>query len=443
MTTILKTNGLHLYINIKNYDDIIEAEEGKTKKVNHCIHALDSFFSEIERYTLSNYKNTVIEKITGSRLHIQINYDEERSLKIAWEIAKFSKTLATYINKKVSKYSMLEDFILQFGADYGDYYNLEIQESNIDEITSIGYAANFAAKLQTESNANCLSISKYLFDCIKNIEIKEQFKEVKMPEFNKYEQSEYYFINMRENKRMLESTLFTDIFNRINSTNLSDIEFSNVKDKINFDNISKNKSKIVNGVLLFVDIRGFTKLFDKEDKNLDYIKNYVIESLQKMYLCILNEQGIHIQFQGDREMAIFHDFGSNCAAKNSIIAALKLMGAFNSSIKIGVGMEIGKLFVTKLGARGYKDNIVLGRTITNADTLEDKCANEGEIVISEKLYKAINTSDSVLASLFQKRDYYFYTRANFQDYLRQKQFKEAEKNKIHNKYLGAYLNDKI
>lgn len=36
--------GIHFYINIANFNDIILDEEAKTKKVTHAIHALDTFF---------------------------------------------------------------------------------------------------------------------------------------------------------------------------------------------------------------------------------------------------------------------------------------------------------------------------------------------------------------------------------------------------------------
>ena len=41
-------NGIHFYINIKNYNDIILEEEERFGKVNHAIHALDTFFSSID-----------------------------------------------------------------------------------------------------------------------------------------------------------------------------------------------------------------------------------------------------------------------------------------------------------------------------------------------------------------------------------------------------------
>ncbi len=42
-----KITGIHFYINIVNFNNIILDEEAKTKEVTHSIHALDTFFSTI------------------------------------------------------------------------------------------------------------------------------------------------------------------------------------------------------------------------------------------------------------------------------------------------------------------------------------------------------------------------------------------------------------
>lgn len=46
-----KKTGVHFYINIANFDDVAEKEESATHEVRHSIHALDTFFSCLQRYT--------------------------------------------------------------------------------------------------------------------------------------------------------------------------------------------------------------------------------------------------------------------------------------------------------------------------------------------------------------------------------------------------------
>ena len=79
-----RKKGIHFYINIVNLDDVVEKEEEHTGEVCHAIHALDTFFSSIEAYGKRHYpKAFVIEKITGSRLHM---YIESENIPFAFEI---------------------------------------------------------------------------------------------------------------------------------------------------------------------------------------------------------------------------------------------------------------------------------------------------------------------------------------------------------------------
>ena len=60
-------------LNVKNLNDFIFTEEEKTGTVNHSIYAIDTYFSSVEAFGRKHYPdNLVIEKITGSRLHMYV-----------------------------------------------------------------------------------------------------------------------------------------------------------------------------------------------------------------------------------------------------------------------------------------------------------------------------------------------------------------------------------
>ena len=44
-----RRKGIHFYINIRNFNNIILDEEAMTGNVTHSLHALDTFFSSIEK----------------------------------------------------------------------------------------------------------------------------------------------------------------------------------------------------------------------------------------------------------------------------------------------------------------------------------------------------------------------------------------------------------
>lgn len=54
--------------------------------------------------------------------------------------------LVSYINTDISKYKSLLDFSINVGVAYGKFYDFEFNtKEGFSELTTIGYAANYAA----------------------------------------------------------------------------------------------------------------------------------------------------------------------------------------------------------------------------------------------------------------------------------------------------------
>lgn len=49
-----KFEGIHFYVNVANFNEVVIDEEMKSDKVNHAIHALDTFFKSIESFGKKN-----------------------------------------------------------------------------------------------------------------------------------------------------------------------------------------------------------------------------------------------------------------------------------------------------------------------------------------------------------------------------------------------------
>ncbi|MFA7436230.1 MAG: hypothetical protein WC006_07715 [Bacilli bacterium] len=436
---MIKKEGLHFYINIINYYDIIEKEEEETGSVQHSIHELDTFFTMIERYAKSTNHKLEIEKITGSRLHLYIVDELEDVLESTWNISKYSVSLAKLLSEQVGKYKTLNKFRVQIGACYGSFCEFIFKDNGYEELTSIGYAANFAAKLQSLTKENHLSVSENLYDAIKSVNVKKQMQKVYSPTLKKYSQNCYYEILLRESNKHFNEERFTDAIDYANNLNLGDIEFTTANKLISFDNLSVSVCKKLYGIPLYADIRGFTKMFHKDDSNLEEMKIQTQNILFEMYKIIKSNNGVHIQFQGDREVALFHDYGEYNCYLQAVTAGLKLLDKIeNSSISIGIGESYGKLFATKIGARGYKDNILLGNTVSEADYLEDLCANENELVISLSLYDQLLKHEKNLARIFEKRDDYYVTYYGYKSYLKNSQYSYLDENNKKSNYNGAW-----
>lgn len=121
-----------------------------------------------------------------------------------------------------------------------------------------------------------------------------------------------------------------------------------------------------------------------------------------MYDVVEERNGIHVQFQGDREMALFHDYGDYSCVVDAVIAGLKIIDAVKGyQVSVGVGQSIGKLFAAKIGARGEKDNS--------------------------------------LSSLFKKKDGgVYYTESGYRGYLSLESRKQLKHDNAHNNYNKAW-----
>ena len=97
------------------------------------------------------------------------------------------------------------------------------------------------------------------------------------------------------------------------------------------------------------------------------------------------------------------------------------------------------MFAAKIGARGEKDNILLGRTVGEADKNEDEYAEKNQLVLSVDLYEKLRQKDSSLSSLFKKKDCgVYYTESGYRGYLSQESHKQLKHDNAHNNYNKAW-----
>lgn len=439
-----KKTGLHLYINISNFNDILEREEENyPTEPKHAIHALDTFFSSIEDFCKHRTNNSTIEKITGARLHIYIEDSLINSYNAAKTISQFSYKLSSYLLDNVGKYKSLIRFKIQVGLAYGNFYIFEFNDSRYSELTSIGYAANFAAKLQALAHNNCITIPKDIFEIIPEKD-KSCFNKINDTHLKKYEQDCFYtsLLSKLSNNSDFSKDLELSI-KKANEINLYEMSFNPVIKSLKYDSLSKKECKTLQGIPFFADVRNFTSKFNEDDSNLEQMTIKTQNILQSMYTSVIENNGIHVQFQGDREFALFHNYKDYTCYKDAILAGLRIIDVVKTfQVNVGIGQSLGKMYASKIGARGEKDHILLGKTVNEADTYEDEYAKENQIVISSEIYQELIKIDSILASQFykdEKNEFYITTQGyeHYSNNYRKHILKNSTKKKNYN---GAWLN---
>ena len=371
------------------------------------------------------------------------------AFRIVKDVSVYAYRLSKYITTEILKYKLLKDFYINVGAAYGKFYDFEFTtREGFSELTTIGYAANFAAKLQSFSGRSNISISEDIYDVLSSDE-KKLYVKIEEPSIEKYGQDKYYKTYLY---KIASSIPITDADlaaakSYANSDKLGDINFANVRAPLNFQALSKTQCKKLEGIPVFADIRGFTSQFEEDDSNLEEMAQKTQRILDAMYRASTEHGGIHVQFQGDRELSLYHNVpgsiidgksGKKCF-KAAVLAAMRMIDAVKPfNVHIGVGEAFGKLFATKIGARGEKDNILLGRTIIVADSMEDKNAREDQIAITNEVYDGLQTEDKDLARQFKRVGDYFITTVGYQRYQSNVAYKLQHDNTTRNNYNGAW-----
>lgn len=445
--------GIHFYISIVNLNQILLKEEAETKKVNHTIHALDTFFSSIEAYGKKLYSSSfVVEKITGARLHLYVTDSVVPAFQVVKTISAYANILCGYINTEIRKYKSLDDFQINVGVAYGRFYDFEFTtRDGFSEPTTIGHAANYAAKLQAKASSGKIAISEDIYTVLSPDE-QAVYHKISDPSIVKYGHECYYTAQLSKIKSSVEIKAddMENAKNRANSVNLTDIDYSSVRKPLDFRVLSITQCKELEGIPLFADVRDFTSQFAEDDSNLEEMAQKTQSILEKMYQVTTEYGGIHVQFQGDRELSLYHNVpggmidGTYVAAttcyKAAILSAMRLIDAVKPfSVYIGIGGDFGRLFATRIGARGEKDNILLGETVVNADAMEDKKAGKNQIAITSEVYIGLKTVDAILAKQFQKsEDGVFIATIGFTEYTRKRILAQQEKNTTEGNYNKAW-----
>ena len=448
-----KNQGVHFYINITNFNDILLNEEAQTRRITRSVHALDTFFSSIEAYGKKLYPKTlVVEKITGARLHLYVVDDIVPAFQAVKAISAYAYKLCGFINKEIPKYRLLNDFHINVGVAYGKFYDFEFTtKEGFSESTTIGHPANYAAKLQAKVGMGKLSISEDIYSILPSGE-KGLYEKVVDPTIRKYGHECYYVASL---SRVLSPVVimdeeFEEVKKRANDINLSDIDFAGVRKQLDFRNLSTTQCKELEGIPVYADVRDFTSQFAEDDSNLDVMAQKTQEILEKMYRVSSAHGGVHVQFQGDRELSLYHNVPSGISDgvytaatqcyKAAVLAAMRLIDAVKPySVHIGVGADFGRLFATRIGANGEKDNILLGETVLRADYMEDMKAAADQLAITAEVYNGLRSEDANLARQFRKaEDGTFIATIGFDEYTRSITLAQQQKNTSAGNYNKAW-----
>ncbi|MDQ3739677.1 MAG: hypothetical protein M3389_01920 [Actinomycetota bacterium] len=187
------------------------------------------------------------------------------------------------------------------------------------------------------------------------------------------------------------------------STPLEKVGISKATTKIDKDRLSLANSKLNDAASLFGDIDGFTALVEAADEDADQerlVRRFHVTRAELRHVATQDFETLRIQYQGDRTQALRHmphdDEGERA------LQAVRLAAAWQSTVEdtipsvigseddihLAIGVDAGATVLSKLGERGNRDMICLGRAVRLAAKIQSRLDGD-EIGISGGVHKLL------------------------------------------------------
>ena len=431
--------GVHLYININHLNDLVKSEENNRDDLTRVFHWLESFLVSMESF-INRYNDDVyIEKLNGSRIHIVI-YDNQDIGKNFVEIVGYAFMLVSEMGN-TQRYQKINHLNISMGADYGIFNEFEFfySKTNFSEDTTIGYPANYAAKIQNIANDNEMLITQRVIKLLSGSSVSQFISTSRvtserlsaarnrypnLPEFSIVDIRNLNAFNLsKQNKTKFENEIqnYRDRQNNKNNT-FDSIDFTESRKQVNFDELSLRQPNKIKAVVIYGDIRGFTKQFREDGSNLSEMTNKTILALNDMYLSVINRNASHVQFQGDRESALRNRYGEFDYVLEGLFVAFDMLDKIRqSSFEIGIGCSIGTVFASRVGMKGRKHNLILGNSVIQADYAEDAIATNNEIAITKEMYDYLCSTENskykkIMIKIFIPKGNHYVTSKGLKDW---------------------------
>lgn len=132
-------------------------------------------------------------------------------------------------------------------------------------------------------------------------------------------------------------------------------------------------------VILFSDIRGFTKISETMPPS-ELVRNVINPYLEVSARAIVNHHGSIDKFLGDGILAVFGlDEDYPVDTSDAIYAAQEMIrniASLQANIEVGIGITRGKVFVDVIGSEDYTEKTVIGDIVNVAQRISDFGHNE-------------------------------------------------------------------
>lgn len=362
--------GVHLYLDPVNFQDLLAGARENSEELKKLLRHIHVYQRQLS-WLVADVDGGQQVHFQGARLHAVFYkpYDSSgvaapalKRLTAAWQYVSQARELCALVSEHTGI-----TFNLEAGLECGDAIATVNGEVGARELLFIGAPANTAAKILTGVAGDRFGeeAEKLKADLPKPDPLPERYK--------------------------------TKVKEDVEAFPVSKFETYEPTDAaIDYDALGVRTADLKSGITCFADIAGFTghvASLETDAEKIEALRGFHAARSEMHH--VLRDYALDfIQYQGDRIQGLAYEAkGSSRYAEKAVEAAAAMTDSFDicreelpgfADLDITNGVAVGRVFVTRVGIKGEREKLVLGRSVPRASQIQDE-SERGWTGINRKL----------------------------------------------------------
>lgn len=413
---VRRVEGIHLYVDVPNFHRAVK-DAGNDKQKQRKLVRAASVLRRVQGEFMERDDVGDIQRQTV-RAHglVYKPYDADdgvRDTERARLAVVHAITQNTYVLDVFNDvFSDVVDFSSAVGLVSGTSYIANIGRSGARELISLGSCANLAAKII--GGRDSIVVTEAMFSVLPE-SLRTHFKEEgELADTKTYKATGLRWSSQSDLAEELgvewDSDRWTKRTKELkDKLTLDDIEISSATSKIDLSELTERNCKRTEAVSFYADLDGFTRYVqdaETNDKVVSLIRQFHMIRAELESVAGSDYEGLVLQHRGDCILGVLHLPAGDDKHKDRCKAAVDLAIGLQSSmehvlnkelddredIHLAVGLDVGKVIITRLGKKGERITICFGPEVTEAERLQTISAAQ-QIRISAALYEQLDDKD--------------------------------------------------
>jgi len=421
---VRRAEGVHLYVDVPNFHRAVDDAGNDKQKQRKLVRASsvlrriqsdmmqDDDVGDIQRQTVRAH-GLVFKPYNGK--------DNPKDGDRAKQAVIHAITENTYVLDVFNgAFSDVRDFSSAVGLASGMSYLANIGKTGKRELISLGTCANLAAKVI--GGRDSITITSEMYDVLPEC-LQEHFDEDDVVSgvltyrasglrwSHNADLADELGVEWNESKWKAKTEEHRD------NLPLDQITISDATTLIDVSKLTERNCKRTAAISFYADLDGFTRYVQEaetDDKVISLIRQFHMIRAEFHSVVGADYDGLALQHRGDCILGILHlPSGSSKHDKrcqDAVDLAIGLQSSMEhvlnehltdrEDIHVAVGMDVGKVMISRLGKQGERITICFGPEVTEAEHLQT-ISNAKQIRISSEIYDQLDDED--ITEEFTKR----------------------------------------